>query len=59
MEPIKLTVLEVEVLIEFLKNNINSKTLSPEGSMSYFLLLAFIKLQKAKEQWDEAMEYTE
>lgn len=60
MEPIKLTALEVEVLIKFLKDNINSETLSTlEGAMPGLLLLAFMKLQKAKEQWDEAMEYTE
>ena len=59
MEPIKLTALEVEALITFLKENINSKTLSSEGSISYLLLLAFTKLLKAKEQWNEAMEYTE
>ena len=59
MEPIKLTALEVEALITFLKENINSKTLSSEGSMSYLLLLTFIKLLKAKEQWEEAMKYTE
>ena len=59
MEPIKLTALEVEAIINFLKENINSKTLSSEGSMSYLLLLTFIKLLKAKEQWEEAMKYTE
>jgi len=60
MEPIKLTALEVEALIEFLKDNINSKTISTqEGAMPRLLLLAFIKLLKAKEQWDEAMKYSE
>ncbi len=60
MEPIKLTALEIEALIEFLKDNINSKTISTqEGAMPRLLLLAFIKLLKAKEQWDEAMKYSE
>ena len=60
MEPIKLTALEVEALIEFLKDNINSKTISTqEGAMPRLLLLVFIKLLKAKEQWDEAMKYSE
>jgi len=60
MEPIKLTALEVEALIEFLKDNINSKTISTqEGAMPRLLLFAFIKLLKAKEQWDEAMKYSE
>lgn len=60
MDYIKLTALEVEALIEFLKDNINSETISTqEGAMPRLLLLAFIKLQKAKEQWDEAMKYTE
>ena len=60
MEPIKLTALEVEALIEFLKDNINSKTISTqEGAMPRLLLLTFMKLLKAKEQWDEAMKYSE
>ena len=60
MDYIKLTALEVEALIEFLKDNINSETISTqEGAMSRLLLLAFMKLLKAKEQWDEAMKYTE
>lgn len=58
MDPIKFTSLEAEVLITFLKDNINKETL-PHGAMSRFLLLAFIKLLKAKEEWDEAMAYTE
>lgn len=60
MEPIKLTALEVEALITFLKDHIDSKSLSSqEGSMPRLLFLAFIKLLKAKEQWEEAMKYTE
>lgn len=60
MEPIKLTQFEVEALIEFLKDYINRDNLSIyEGALPKYLFLAFIKLLKAKEQWDEAMSYTE
>ena len=60
MEPIKLNALEVEALIEFLEENINSKTISTqEGAMPRLLLFAFIKLLKAKEEWQEAMKYTQ
>ena len=60
MDCIKLNALEVEALIEFLKETIDSRTLSKqEGAMPRLLLLAFIKLQKAKEQWEETMKYTE
>ena len=58
MEPIKFTPLEAEVLITFFFFFINKETL-PHGAMSRFLLLAFIKLLKAKKEWDEAMAYTE
>lgn len=58
MEPIKFTPFEVEALIIFLKDNIDKDSIS-DGAMPRFLLLAYIKLQKAKEQWEEAMKYTE
>lgn len=60
MDCIKLNALEVEALIEFLKETIDSKTLSKqEGAMPRLLFSAFLKLLKAKEQWEEAMKYTE
>ena len=60
MEPIKLTSLEVEALLIFLKDHINQKNLSNyEGATPRLLFLAFIKLLKAKDQWEEAIKYTE
>ena len=60
MEPIKLNQFEVEALITFLKDYTNEKNLSAyTGAMPRYLFLAFIKLQKAKEQWEEAIRYTE
>ena len=60
MDCIKLTALEVEALIEFLKETLNSETLSKQkGAMPRLLFSTFLKLIKAKEQWEEAMKYTE
>ena len=51
---------EVDALLEFLKDYTNKDNLSIyEGALPRHLYLAFMKLLKAKEQWNEAMEYTE
>lgn len=60
MEPIKLSYNEIKAIINFLKNQSNdTNLLKYETSTIYNLYLAYIKLQKAKEQWEEAMKYTE
>lgn len=51
---------EVEALIEFLKDYTNRENLSIyEGALPRHLYLAFMKLLKSKEQWNEAMKYSE
>lgn len=59
MEPIKFTPLETEALLVFLKENARNINLPSDRDMCRYLYLAFIKLLKAKEQWEEAMRYTE
>lgn len=60
MEPIKLDKFEVDALITFLKDYIPYNSLATyERTMPRYLLLAFVKLLKAKEQWEEAIKYTE
>lgn len=60
MEPIKLSYNEIKAIINFLKNQSNdTNLLKYETSTIYNLYLAYIKLQKAKEQWEETMKYTE
>lgn len=60
MEPIKLSYNEVKAIINFLKNQSNDTNLSKYETFTiYNLYLAYIKLQKAEEQWKETMEYTE
>ena len=57
MEPIKLNCFQVKTLVNFLKDNISSKNLSKYQVDNLFL--AYLKLEKAKEEWEEAMKYTE
>ena len=60
MEPIKLNCFQVETLVKFLKDNISNisfKNLSKNQVSNLFL--AYLKLEKAKEEWDKAMQYTE
>lgn len=59
MEPVKFTPLELEALLIFLKENARNINLPSDGAMCRYLYLAFIKLLKAKEQWEDAMKYTE
>lgn len=60
MEPIKLIQSEVEALLIFLKDYINKDNLSAyNGSTIRDLFLAYVKLQNAKEEWEEVMKYTE
>lgn len=60
MEPIKLSYKEVSTIIDLIKKHVNGGTLlTLKESQLYFLFLAFIKLLEAKEQWEEAMKYSE
>lgn len=57
---INFTPFEVNALLEFLKDYISRENLSIyEGAMPRHLFLASLKLQKAKDTWEEAMKYTE
>ena len=58
---IKLNIFEITALLEFLKDHVNHTNLSvyPNGAIPRQLLLAFVKLQKAKDEWQQAMRYTE
>lgn len=57
---IDFTPFEVDALLEFLKEYVSRNNLSIyEGAMPRYLFLAFLKLQKAKDTWEEAMKYTE
>ncbi len=57
---IDFTFFEVDALLEFLKEYVSRENLSIyEGAMPRQLFLAFLKLQKAKDTWEEAMKYTE
>ncbi len=59
MEPIKLNKFEVDALITFLKDYPYNNLTAYDNSISNYLFSAFIKLLKAKEQWEEAIKYTE
>ena len=60
MEPIKLSYKEISTIIDLIKKHVNGGTLlTLKESQLYFLFLAFIKLLEAKEQWEEAMKYSE
>lgn len=60
MEPIKLNKFEVDALIIFLKDYVPYDSLTTcDNSMFRYLFSASIKLLKAKEQWEEAIKYTE
>ena len=50
---IKLNIFEITALLEFLKDHVNHTNLSvyPNGAIPRQLLLAFVKLQKAKDEW--------
>lgn len=58
---IKLSIFEITALLEFLKDHINVTNLSiyQSSTIPKQLLLAFAHLQKAKDEWQEAMRYTE
>ena len=55
-----LTPYELQALIEFLKNHVSKETLyNAEDCEAKFLFLAYLKLTKAKEEWEEVMAYTD
>ena len=57
---ITLTPCELQALVEFLKDHVNKETLSAYNSIvPKHLFLAFLKLNQAKEQWEEIMAYTD
>ena len=57
---INFTRFEVQVLLQFLKDNINKDNLAAyEKSVVRNLFLAFLKLQDAEDKQQESMAYTE
>lgn len=60
MDSIKLNIFEIKALLTFLNDYINRDNLSIyEGTLPRHLFLAYVKLQKTKDKWEEAMSYTE
>ncbi len=60
MDSIKFNIFEIKALLTFLEDYVNKDNLSIyESALPRHLFLAYIKLQKAKNEWEEAMSYTE
>lgn len=55
----KLTIFQLRAIIDFLKENISTETLTAEGVLSKYLLLAFVKMQRELDNWEEAIKYTD
>lgn len=54
MDISKLTIFELQALVDFLRENINYKTLPPYGhdeDFYKFLCMAYIKLERQLENW--------
>lgn len=57
---IKFDIFEIEALLSFLKDYGVKLHLSTFNTIEVrYLFLAFIKLQEAKDTWEESMKYTE
>lgn len=57
---IKLNIFQVKALLTFLKDYCTASNLSSyQGTLPKQLLLAFVALQKANDEWQDKMGYTE
>jgi len=59
MDSIKFNIFEIKSLLTFLNDYIDRDNLSTYKGSPRYLFLAYVKLQKAKEKWEESMSYTE
>ena len=60
MDSTKLNIFEIRALLAFLEDYVNKDSLSIyDGALPRHLFLAYIKLQKAKAEWEEAMAYSD
>ena len=60
MDCINLTPLERSALLEFLREYLNSENLSVyQSCFTKHLFLAYLKLEKAEKEWQEAMAHTD
>lgn len=58
MDSINLNIFERKALLQFLKDYVNRENLFKyEGSVPYFLFLAFIKLQASVDEWEDLKGY--